>query len=334
MILTRGRVVWTSLAVLCTAVVVTLVALLLGPSGTFTPSKVLEAVRDPQSTLGVILFDLRVPRVLLALIVGAALSMAGACYQALLRNPLAEPYVLGISSGAALGVILFLVVAPAWQRGKPLAGLLGALVTTGIVYLLGFRRGRASGQSLLLAGVIVASFLSAMIVCLMTMLPSQNLRGTAIWLMGDLGLFNDGLISVLIWCLLPVLVAGTLAYWFAAELNLLLVGEEEAAALGVNVPRAKLAVFVAASGLTAVAVAHAGAIGFLGLLVPHLVRLLLGNDYRLLLPVAALAGAVLLVAADTAARTVAAPTELPVGAFTALAGAPLFIYLLRRKLAE
>ena len=154
MILTRGRVVWTSLAVLGTAVVVTLVALLLG-SVTFTPSEVRAALRDPQSTWGVILFDVRLPRVLLALIVGAALSVAGACYQALLRNPLADPYVLGISSGAALGVILWRVVGPAWQLGTAPAGLLGALVTTGVVYLLGYRRGRVSGQSLLLAGVII-----------------------------------------------------------------------------------------------------------------------------------------------------------------------------------
>ena len=334
MILTRSRVTWTSLTLLSVAVVVSLVALLLGPSVTFTPSDVQAALRNPQGTLGVILFDIRLPRVLLALIVGAALSMAGACYQALLRNPLADPYVLGISSGAALGVILWRVVGPAWQLGAAPAGLLGALITTGVVYLLGYRRGRVSGQSLLLAGVIVASFLSAVIVCLMTTLGSRDLRGTVFWLMGDLGLFTDDSIWVLIRVLLPVLVAGTIAYRFAAELNLLLVGEEEAAALGVDVPRAKLAVYVAASVLTAVAVAHAGAIGFLGLLVPHLVRLLLGNDYRLLLPVAALSGAVLLVAADTAARTVAAPTELPVGAFTALAGAPLFIYLLRRRLAE
>ena len=330
MILTRRRVAWTSLALLSMGVVVTLVALLLG-SVTFTPSDVLAAVRNPQSMLGVILFDVRLPRVLLALIVGAALSMAGACYQALLRNPLAEPYVLGISSGAALGVILFLVIAPRWQPGTPFAGLLGALVTTGIVYLLGYRRGRVSGQSLLLAGVIVASFLSAVIVCLMTAMGSRDLRSIAFWLMGDLGLFTG---IPLGWILLAVLVAGTIAYRFAGELNLLLVGEEEAAALGVDVARTKLAVYIAASALTAVAVAAAGAIGFLGLLVPHLMRLLFGNDYRLLLPTAALAGAVLLVAADTAARTVAAPTELPVGAFTALAGAPLFIYLLRRRLAE
>ncbi len=330
MILTRRRVVWTSLALLGVSLVTATIALVLG-SVTFTPGEILAAVRNPHGTLGVILFDVRLPRVLLALLVGAALSLAGACYQALLRNPLAEPYVLGISSGAALGVILSLLLAPRWPLGAPVAGLLGALATTAIVYVLGYRRGRVSGQSLLLAGVIVASFLSAVIVFLMTAMGSRDLRSTAFWLMGDLGLFTGVPLPLV---LLAVLASGALAYRFAPELNLLLVGEEEAASLGVDVARAKLAVYVAASALTAVAVAAAGSIGFVGLLVPHIVRLLFGNDYRLLLPASALAGATLLVAADTAARTVAAPTELPVGAFTAVAGAPLFIYLLRRRLAE
>ena len=329
-ILNRRRVLWTSLALLGAAVLAGVIAMLFG-SVTFTPGDIVAAVRSPQGTLGVILFDIRLPRVLLALVVGAALSLAGACYQALLRNPLAEPYVLGVSSGAALGVILALLLVPNASLSAPIAGLCGALITTGAVYLLGYRRGRVGGQSLLLAGVIVASFLSAVIVFLMTALGSRDLRSTAFWLMGDLGLFTG---VPLPWLFLAVLAAGAVAYRFAPELNLLLAGEEEAAAMGVDVPRAKFAVYVAASVLTAVAVAAAGSIGFVGLLVPHIVRLLFGNDYRLLLPASALAGAIMLVAADTAARTVAAPTELPVGAFTAVAGAPLFIYLLRRRLSE
>lgn len=330
MVLTRRQVVRTSLLLGGGVLLAALVALILG-SVTLTPGEIWSAITNPNSTLGVILFGVRLPRVVLALLVGASLSLAGACYQALLRNPLAEPYVLGISSGAALGVIMSLLLVPRWTAGTPLAGLLGALLTTAAVYLLGYRRGRISGQSLLLAGVIVASFLSAVIVFLMTALGTRDLRSTAFWLMGDLGLFPG---IPLPWLFLAVLGAGALAYRFAPELNLLLAGEEEAASLGVDVPRAKLAVYVAASGLTAVAVAAAGSIGFVGLLVPHIVRLLFGNDYRLLLPGSALTGAILLVAADTAARTVAAPTELPVGAFTAVAGAPLFIYLLRRRSSE
>jgi len=228
-------------------------------------------------------------------------------------------------------VIVSLLLLPKWALGAPVAGLAGALATTGAVYLLGYRRGRVSGQSLLLAGVIVASFLSAVIVFLMTALGSRDLRSTAFWLMGDLGLFTG---VPLLGIFVTVAAAGAVAYRFAPELNLLLVGEEEAASLGVDVPRAKLSVYIAASVLTAVAVAAAGSIGFVGLLVPHIARMLFGNDYRLLLPASALGGAIMLVAADTAARTVAAPTELPVGAFTAVAGAPLFIYLLRRRVSE
>lgn len=330
MILSRQRVLKTCSILGGGVCLAALLALVMG-SVTFTPGEVWSALLDRHSTLGTILFDVRLPRVLLGLMVGAGLSLSGACYQALLRNPLADPYVLGISSGAALGVIVSLIVLPHWWLATPIAGLLGALFTTGVVYMLGYRRGRISGQSLLLAGVIVASFLSAIIVFLMTVLGSRDLRSTAFWLMGDLSLFTG---IPLHWVFLALVAAGALAYRFAPELNLLLSGEEEAEALGVAVGRTKLAVYIAASALTAVAVAAAGSIGFIGLLVPHIVRMMFGSDYRLVMPASALAGAIVLVAADTAARTVAAPTELPVGAFTALAGAPLFIYLLRRRSPE
>ena len=320
------------LLVLCSvllglALLVAGVSLLVG-TVTFTPGDVLNALFRGSGLTRMILFELRLPRIVLALFVGAALAVAGACFQALLRNALADPYVLGISSGAALGVIVALLLAPRSVAVPPFFALAGALLTTAVVYLLGYRRGRLASHSLLLAGVITASFLSAIIVFLMTALGSRDLRSTAYWIMGDLSLYTGvpiGLVAA------AVLAAAALAYFHAASLNVLLMGEPEAAALGVNVPRTKLAVYVAASILTAVAVAAAGSIGFVGLLVPHLVRLLFGNDYRVLLPSSALAGAALLAAADTVARTVAAPTELPVGAVTALAGAPLFIYLLRRS---
>ena len=165
----------------------------------------------------------------------------------------------------------------------------------------------------------------------MTALGSRDLRSTAYWLMGDLSLYTGVPIGLVA---LAVLAAATLAYFHAAPLNVLLMGEQEASDLGVDVARTKLAVYVAASLLTAVAVAAAGSVGFVGLLVPHLVRLLFGNDYRVLLPASALAGAAMLAAADAVARSVAAPTELPVGAVTAVAGAPLFIYLLRRSVQQ
>lgn len=297
----------------------------------YTPGDVLNALFGESGLARVILFQLRLPRIVLALFVGAALAVAGACFQALLRNALADPYVLGISSGAALGVIVALLVAQSSAIAPPFFALAGALLTTAVVYLLGYRKGRLGSHSLLLAGVITASFLSAVIIFLMTALGSRDLRSTAYWIMGDLSLYTGipvGLVAA------AVLAGAALAYLHAGSLNVLLMGEQEAAALGVDVPRTKLAVYVAASLLTAVAVAAAGSIGFVGLLVPHLVRLVFGNDYRVLLPTSALAGAALLAAADTVARTMAAPTELPVGAVTAVAGAPLFIYLLRRSAAQ
>lgn len=330
MILSPHRVLKTCSMLGAAVCLAALLALILGNT-TYTLAEVMGALRERHGTLGTILFDVRLPRVLLGLMVGAALSLAGACYQALLRNPLADPYVLGISSGAALGVVVSRIVLGNSWLGTPFAGLMGALATTGVVYMLGYRRGRISGQSLLLAGVIVASFVSAIIVFLMTVLPNRDLRSVAFWLMGDL---SSPIPIPLHWVFLALLAAGALAYRYAPELNLMLAGEEEAEALGANVGRTKLAVYTAASALTAVAVSAAGSIGFIGLLVPHIVRMMFGSDYRLLMPASALAGAVVLVAADTAARTVAAPTELPVGAFTALAGAPLFIYLLRRRSPE
>ncbi len=279
----------------------------------------------------VILFAVRLPRVLLAIIVGAALAVAGAAFQALLRNPLADPYVLGVSSGAALGTILSLALAARFAVASPLAAFVGATLTIAGVYFLGQRGGQLSPYTLLLAGVITASFLSAVITFLLNFLSTRELRGATFWLMGDL---SSPIPLDLRWLGLATLVPVGVVYAFAGSLNLLLSGEMEAESLGVDVQRTKLIVYLAASLATGLAVSASGAIGYVGLLVPHLVRLLFGTDYRLLVPASALGGAVVLVAADTLARTVVAPTELPVGAVTAVVGAPVFIYLLRFRLAN
>lgn len=271
--------------------------------------------------------DLRLPRVLLAALVGAALAVSGTALQALLRNPLADPYVLGISSGAALGEILALWLGGLWAAGAPAVAFAGAAVTTGWVYLLGRRGGRLASYTLVLAGVVTASFLSAAILFILTLLSTRDVRGTAFWLMGDLSVVTNARIGFLA----PVIVLAILAlYAFAKDLNVLLLGDVEAAHLGVPVARVETLVFLLASLLTGLAVSVSGAIGYLGLLVPHLGRMLVGSDHRLLLPAAALGGATILILADTLARTVVAPLELPVGAVTAVAGAPVFIYLLRR----
>ena len=277
-----------------------------------------------------IMVDIRLPRILLGILVGAALSVAGASFQALLRNPLADPYVLGVSSGAALGAILALVALPMLPLMTPLAAFLGATATIAAVYFLGRREGHLDSNTLLLAGIISASFLSAIIMFLMTTLASRDLRGIAFWLMGDL---SASLPAGVLWIFLVgfVLAAGAI-FTTASDLNLLLSGEREAMHLGVDVTRVKLVVYVSASVLTGLAVSVSGAIGYVGLLVPHLMRMLFGSDYRVLIPTSALGGAIVIVLADTLARTVVAPTELPVGAMTAMAGAPVFIYLLRRSL--
>jgi iron complex transport system permease protein len=275
-----------------------------------------------------VVFGLRLPRIALGIVVGAALSTAGAGFQALLRNPLADPYVLGVSSGAALGAIISLIATPHAPGSVQAGAFAGAMLTITAVYFLGRRGGQLDTATLLLAGIITMSFLSAVIMFLMTTLSGRDLRGMAFWLMGDL----SAPAVDLRWLFLVLIVAVGCIYTTASDLNLILTGEQEAQHLGVNVKRVKLVVYVSASLLTGLAVSVSGAIGYVGLLVPHVVRMMWGADHRLLIPTSAIGGAILVVAADTLARTIVAPTELPVGAMTAIAGAPVFIYLMRRRM--
>jgi iron complex transport system permease protein len=287
---------------------------------------------------GMIVVDIRLPRILLAVVVGASLSVAGTSFQALLRNPLADPYVLGISSGAAVGSIVALMIENEFSLSPEFAGLitplgafLGAAITIAAVYFLGRREGQIDSTTLLLGGVITASFLSALIMFLMSTLAGSNLRGASYWMMGSLSALPPR--SLLYSLGIGFLMAAGAIYTTASDLNILLAGEKEAMHLGVDVPRVRIVVYLAASLLTGFAVSVSGTIGYVGLLVPHAMRMIFGSDHRMLLPAAALGGAIALVIADTIARTVVAPSELPVGAVTALVGAPFFIYLLRRRLA-
>jgi iron complex transport system permease protein len=290
------------------------------------------------SDYGMIVVDIRLPRILLAIVVGASLSVAGTSFQALLRNPLADPYVLGVSSGASVGAILALMLEGQLALSPQFAGLitpfgafLGAAATIAGVYLLGRRDGQIDSTTLLLGGVITASFLQAVIMFLMSTLSGGNLRGASYWMMGSLSSLPPR--SLLYLLGIGFLIAAGAIYSTAADLNLLLAGEKEALHLGVDVSRVRIVVYVAASILTGLAVSVSGTIGYIGLLVPHAMRLIFGSDHRMLLPAAALGGAIAVVIADTIARTVVAPSELPVGAVTAIVGAPFFIYLLRRRLA-
>jgi iron complex transport system permease protein len=301
-------------------------------------SVILGHTNSISSDYGMIISDIRLPRILLGIFVGASLAVAGTSFQALLRNPLADPFVLGVSSGAALGAVLALIAEPHLAvppslaaMFTPLGAFLGAAATVAVVYFLGRREGQIDGGTLLLAGIVSASLLSAIILFLMTTLSGRDLHGMTFWLMGDLSI---SLQQNLRWVLgVGFAVASGVIYTAAADLNLLLAGEKEAMHLGVDVSRVRLVVYLAASVLTGLAVSVSGVIGYVGLLVPHVMRLIFGSDHRVLIPAAAFGGAIAVVIADTLARTVVAPNELPVGAMTALAGAPLFLYLLRKGFA-
>jgi iron complex transport system permease protein len=334
--LTARRILWVCSGLGAILLAVVVISLKLGA----TPIPIFDIVltlargaigdiKQVPSDFRMIVFDLRLPRIALGILVGAALSVSGAGFQALLRNPLADPYVLGVSSGAALGSIISLIVAPHVPLAMQISAFAGAALTIAAVYFLGRRGGQLDSPTLLLAGIVSASFLSAVIMFLMTTLSSRDLRGMAFWLMGDLTTAPPIHLGFLF--LVVVLAIGAI-YTTASDLNLILTGEQEARHLGVNVGRVKLVVYVSASLLTGIAVSVSGAIGYVGLLVPHVMRMLFGSDYRLLIPTSAIGGAIAIVVADTLARTIVAPTELPVGAMTAVAGAPVFIYLLRRRL--
>jgi iron complex transport system permease protein len=269
--------------------------------------------------------QLRLPRALAAFACGGLLALAGALMQVLLRNPLADPYVLGISGGAAVGALAAMLLGIGTGFGMQTAAFVGALAAMGLVFGLARGDGSWTQTRLLLTGVIVAAGCGAAVALMLSLAPDQQLRGMLFWLMGDAAQAGDPA------PVLVLLLAGLLlAMFFARELNLLTRGSLLAATLGANVARLRLILYFLASLLTAAAVTQVGSVGFVGLVVPHLVRLALGNDQRLLLPAVVLAGGTLLCLADTLARSVIAPQQLPVGVLTALIGVPVFLILLAR----
>lgn len=280
-----------------------------------------------------IFFVARLPRVLAGAVVGAALASAGVVLQALLRNPLATPFTLGVSAGAALGAMLAISAGAAIALGPlspvPLASLAGAFVAAAIVYALATKPGRPMSTAvLLLAGVTLNSFFSALILFVQYMADFAEAYRTVRWLMGDL---DVGGFAPIAGVLPLLLVACALFAMLPSSLNLLSVGADIAATRGVDVARTQRLAFLSAALATSAAVALAGPIGFIGIVVPHLVRLLTGVDHRVTLPASALFGAAFLVACDLVARTVLAPVEVPVGIVTAMIGGPFFLWLLVRK---
>jgi cobalamin transport system permease protein len=286
--------------------------------------------RHESATVRAVVLDIRLPRALLAALVGAGLGSAGGAFQAILRNPLADPYVLGVSGGAALGAVAVVALGVHFALAVPIAAFIGALVSLAIVYRVA-RAHRSSPHTLILAGVMVGSLASALLLFLLWTVPADPMRTVVFWLAGDLSGANPSWLgSAALWA-----GAAFLLLWGqSSALDLFTQGEEAAADLGLHIGRARMTVFVAAGALTAAAVALAGLVGFVGLVVPHVVRLLWGPGHRRLLPASALLGAAFLVGADALARTVLAPAELPVGVVTAILGAPCFLYLLRRREGE
>lgn len=309
--------------------VITLLAVVLAlaiGSVTISPSELWAVIQDQGSVLHqTLVWDLRLPRTLAAFATGGLLAVAGALMQVLLRNPLADPYVLGLSGGAAVGALLAMLGG---MGALAISGsaFVGAMFATVLVFGLAHGTGSWTASRLLLTGVVVAAGWGAVITLMLALTPSYKLPGMLYWLMGDVSYARTP------WPALVVLALAVIVIMpLARNLNVLARGSMQAAALGVSVRPLEWSIYLLASLLTATAVTTAGSIGFVGLIVPHMLRLVLGNDQRIILPASALAGGTLLVLADTLARTVIAPEQLPVGVITALLGVPTFLYLLHRS---
>src|SRR6058998_1626146 len=309
-------------------------SLLIG-AASVSPGAVLELItgRGPSAgTDRTVIWGVRLPRIAAAALAGGALAVAGAGFQALTRNPLAEPSVIGVSSGAALGVVVAQLMGPAGGVTDALRltvfGFAGALTAGVVVYLIAATGAGLPVQTLLLAGVIVGMFFAAAITVITSLVDINRLGGIVHWLLGNVSAIPPRALAVFA-------LLGAVGFWLIAgqarQLNVLALGEEAALQLGVNAERLKLRVFVGSALLTACVVAFAGPIGFVGLIVPHSVRMVVGPDHRLVVPATLLGGAIFLLVADTLARNVVAPAELSVGVLTSLCGAPFFIYLLRTR---
>lgn len=312
-------------ALLALAAIALLLSLAIGSVPLGVRDVLATVLGDGEPLHRTLVMDLRLPRALTAFATGGLLALAGALMQVLLRNPLADPYVLGVSGGAAVGALSMLILGAAsfWVGGAAFAG---ALLSTLLVFSLAHGRGGWTPTRLLLTGVVVAAGWGALISLLLALGPDGSLRNMLFWLMGDLSYASSSGVQWLI------LGAGLVALLpFSRHLNLLARGELQARTLGVAVQPLNIGIYLAASLFTAVAVTQGGSIGFVGLVIPHMLRLSVGADHRRLLPGAVLAGGTLLVLADTLARTLLAPRQLPVGVVTAFIGVPLFLYLLNRS---
>ncbi|WP_231597592.1 iron ABC transporter permease [Bacillus sp. SA1-12] len=284
-------------------------------------------------TAETIIWEIRYPRVLLAFLVGAALSLAGAAFQGLLRNPLADPYTIGVSSGASLGAVMVLyfqlTIPFLGSYTLPVIAIIGGFITMFIVFgVTHLSTRQLSIETIILAGIIVSSFISAIISLIISLSEREDVRQILYWLMGNVGMRGWSHVKLMI----PFLLIGAIVLLSRSrELNAFALGEESAEHLGVDIQRSKLIILVGASLLTGAAVSVSGSIGFVGLVIPHFIRLLCGPNHRHVLPLSMLVGGGYLILADLVARTIIAPSELPIGVITSLIGAPVFALLLIRE---
>ena len=328
--LSRLVVVLTLLLAACI-----LLSLAVGPAGGSLADNIRQVLRlltgrgDPEAITSTIIMQIRLPRVILAGAVGAALALGGLVFQALLRNPLAEPYILGISGGSAIGAIVAMLLGLAIFPGVTLAAFGGSMAVLGFVMLLAAGtagRGAVSRESLLLGGVMMNAFCAAVIMFLISLSRSTEVHHILFWLMGDLSLMPAEQLPLLL-LVPPCIIA---IFLLARPMNLLLLGSETAASMGLEVKKISMLLLVITSFMVSVVVSQSGLVGFVGLVIPHIFRLLFGPDHRLLVPACVLGGAAYLMVCDLLARTLPTSGEMPVGIVTALVGAPLFIYLLWR----
>ena len=328
--ITPLKVLYTGLILTGMLVFIALISLSVGPAK-ISLKDILAWLIGYQSidqTSWMILFKIRLPRIILAGLVGFTLSLGGVVFQALLRNPLAEPFILGISSGAAVGAIIGIFFGYGFTFGVPLLSFMGALFTVLLVMSISSRHGGLESSTLLLTGVIINAFFTAVIMFFVTTTSDSRLHSMLFWLYGDLSQSKYVQLSIS----LPfILIVSGVIYLFSRHLNLIVGGEESALQMGVEVELLKWISFLGISLIIGIAVSFSGIIGFVGLIVPHLMRMILGSDHRMLIPASSLGGAVFLIAADTLARTIISPSELPVGVITAFLGAPFFIYLLKSR---
>ncbi len=290
--------------------------------------KSLSGISETDSMLHTIIWRIRFPRILLAALVGATLSLGGLVFQALLRNPLAEPYILGISGGSAIGAIIGILAGFSRFPGVTFAAFIGSVATLLLILLMSSGQTILKKDSLLLSGVMVNAFCSAIIMFLISMTQDARLHNIIFWLMGDLSTGDLKQVGILSLTLFPCFI---IIFRFSHTMNLLLMGNEMAQSVGVNIKRATTILLIVTSFMVSSTVSHCGLLGFVGLVMPHLLRLILGPDHRILVPACILGGGAYMVICDLLSRVLPQQGEMPAGVITAMIGAPLFIYLLKRS---